>query len=98
MLIAACSDCGLRCYPAPLVCSRCHATDFDWITTNDVQVLVVTRSPRADYQMATVMGDDGPRMIARVPEGAVAGDRLVLEDSPSATGAFVPPDPRAPVV
>lgn len=77
-----CNVCRHVVYPARYVCPRCQGTDWHPVTVRSGTLLQFTRMPgkRAeDHCLGTLQTDDGPLVIARLPDKACdKGQRYAL--------------------
>lgn len=77
LTVAECVTCGYVAYPPRILCPNCGGGEWRSRPAGSGVVTEVTQT-REGVRLAAVRSDAGPRIIARVPEGTEAGDRVVL--------------------
>ncbi|NIH78483.1 Zn-ribbon domain-containing OB-fold protein [Amycolatopsis viridis] len=95
LVVQRCAACGhSQLYPRPF-CLACDSTDLTWAETpglGTVYSCVTVHLPvRADlpppYSVGLVELDEGPRLLAAVPDDAAIGDRVAARWQPGDGGA-----------
>lgn len=90
LVIQRCAGCGHhQLYPRPF-CLACDSTDLTWTAASGFgtvySCVTVHLQVRDDmpppYSVGLVELDEGPRVLAHVPDDAVIGDRLVARWRP----------------
>lgn len=91
--VRACEACGHAVYPPRILCPRCGGAAWKRrLAESGVVEEVTVRRPvlkrrqlpwgnwldQEATRLASIKTDAGPRIVARVPEGVAAGDRVVL--------------------
>ena len=80
-----CAACGHVHFPPPLLCPKCHASQFEALTAASGTVVETTSWARGDEerQFAEVRTALGPVVIALVTDGAARpGGSVLFEPTP----------------
>src|SRR5919112_6635807 len=95
LVVQRCVACGHhQLYPRPF-CLDCDARVLDWAEVSGVGTVyscVTVHLPVRDdvpppYAVGLIELDEGPRLLARVPDDAGIGDRVVARWQPASGGA-----------